>query len=74
MEVIFTLLLICLLKRKKEAEASHKTTTPTRTKSTENNVANLTKSPSRTSPVVSTGSSTSITSPSENSTEHKGDK
>ncbi|KOX72242.1 hypothetical protein WN51_01104, partial [Melipona quadrifasciata] len=60
--------------RKKEAEASHKTTTPTRTKSTENNVANLTKSPSRTSPVVSTGSSTSITSPSENSTEHKGDK
>ncbi|CAD1475959.1 unnamed protein product, partial [Heterotrigona itama] len=62
------------LQRKKETEASHKTTTPTRTKSTENNVANLTKSPSRTSPVVSTGSSTSITSPSENSTEHKGDK
>ncbi|XP_016918894.1 centrosomal protein of 104 kDa isoform X1 [Apis cerana] len=62
------------LERKKEIEASHKTTTPTRTKSTENNVANLTKSPSRTSPVVSTGSSTSITSPSENSTEHKGDK
>lgn len=62
------------LERKKEIEASHKTTTPTRTKSTENNVANLTKSPSRTSPVVSTGSSTSITSPSENSAEHKGDK
>ncbi|XP_034174442.1 centrosomal protein of 104 kDa isoform X2 [Osmia lignaria lignaria] len=62
------------LQRKKETEASHKTTTPTRTKSTENNVANLTKSPSRTSPVVSTGSSTSITSPSENSTEYKGDK
>ncbi|XP_076374958.1 centrosomal protein of 104 kDa isoform X1 [Megalopta genalis] len=62
------------LQRKKEAEACHKTTTPTRTKTTENNVANLTKSPSRTSPVVSTGSSTSITSPSENSTDHKGDK
>ncbi|KAG7213695.1 hypothetical protein KM043_002936 [Ampulex compressa] len=63
------------LQRKKESESSHKsTTTPTRTKSTENNVANLTKSPSRTSPVVSTGSSTSITSPSENSTDHKGDK
>ncbi|OAD62722.1 hypothetical protein WN48_07538, partial [Eufriesea mexicana] len=62
------------LQRKKESETSNKTTTPTQTKSTENNVANLTKSPSRTSPVVSTGSSTSITSPSENSTEHKGDK
>ncbi|KAL6434985.1 hypothetical protein ACFW04_005258 [Cataglyphis niger] len=63
------------LQRKKEAESSHKaTTTPTRTKSTENNVSNLTKSPSRSSPVVSTGSSTSITSPSENSIDHKGDK
>ncbi|XP_024891189.1 centrosomal protein of 104 kDa isoform X1 [Temnothorax curvispinosus] len=63
------------LQRKKEAESTHKaTTTPTRTRSTENNVTNLTKSPSRSSPVVSTGSSTSITSPSENSTDHKGDK
>ncbi|XP_029665508.1 centrosomal protein of 104 kDa isoform X4 [Formica exsecta] len=63
------------LQRKKEAESTHKaTTTPTRTKSTENNVTNLTKSPSRSSPVVSTGSSTSITSPSENSIDHKGDK
>jgi len=61
--------------RKKETESTHKpTTTPTRTKSTENNVVNLTKSPSRSSPVVSTGSSTSITSPSENSTDYKGDK
>ncbi|KAI4498659.1 hypothetical protein M0802_006365 [Mischocyttarus mexicanus] len=63
------------LQRKKEAESGHKaTTTPTRTKSTENNVTELTKSPQRTSPVVSTGSSTSITSPSENSTDHKGNK
>ncbi|KYN20671.1 hypothetical protein ALC57_06988 [Trachymyrmex cornetzi] len=63
------------LQRKKEAESTHKaTTTPTRTRSTENNVTNLTKSPSRSSPVVSTGSSTSITSPSENSVDHKGDK
>ncbi|XP_011351568.1 centrosomal protein of 104 kDa isoform X4 [Ooceraea biroi] len=63
------------LQRKKEAESTHKaTTTPTRNKSTENNVVNSTKSPSRSSPVVSTGSSTSITSPSENSTDYKGDK
>lgn len=49
-------------------------TTPTRGKLPENNIVHLTKSPPRTSPVVSTGSSTSVTSPSENSADHKGDK
>ncbi|XP_043267514.1 centrosomal protein of 104 kDa isoform X2 [Venturia canescens] len=63
------------VQRKKETEPTQKTTaTPTRTKSMDNNVASLAKSPPRTSPVVSTESSTSVTSPSENSTDHKGDK
>ncbi|XP_066594183.1 centrosomal protein of 104 kDa [Prorops nasuta] len=63
------------LQRKRELDNNHKsTTTPTRTKSIDNNAANLTKSPSRGSPLMSTGSSTSITSPSENSADHKGDK
>ncbi|XP_034949351.1 centrosomal protein of 104 kDa isoform X2 [Chelonus insularis] len=64
------------LQRKKELESNQKSTvTPTRTKSIDNNVSNLTKSPSRSSPVhVSTESSTSVTSPSENSGDYKGDK
>ncbi|XP_015591563.1 centrosomal protein of 104 kDa isoform X2 [Cephus cinctus] len=63
------------LQRKKELESNQKpTTTPTRTKSTENHVANITKSPPRTSPAVSTASSTSITSPSENSADQKREK
>ncbi|XP_044599316.1 centrosomal protein of 104 kDa isoform X1 [Cotesia glomerata] len=64
------------LQRKKEMESTQKsTTTPTCTKSIDNNVTNSTKSPSRASPVqISTESSTSVTSPSDNSTDHKGDK
>lgn len=63
------------LQRKKEMETSQKPmTTPTRTRSMDSNVASLTKSPPRASPPVSTGSSTSVTSPSDNSADHKGDK
>ncbi|KAG8037489.1 hypothetical protein G9C98_005699 [Cotesia typhae] len=64
------------LQRKKEMESTQKsTTTPTCTKSIDNNVSNSTKSPSRASPIqISTESSTSVTSPSDNSTDHKGDK
>ncbi|XP_033225058.1 centrosomal protein of 104 kDa isoform X2 [Belonocnema kinseyi] len=63
------------LQRKKEMEASQRPTrTPTRTSSIDNSVVSLTKSPPVASPPVSTGSSTSVTSPSDNSAEHKGDK
>ncbi|XP_051160531.1 centrosomal protein of 104 kDa [Leptopilina boulardi] len=63
------------LQRKKEMETGQKSMmTPTRTRSIDSNVASLTKSPPRTSPPVSTGSSTSVTSPSDNSGDHKGDK
>ena len=56
-------------------EANKKPTTmPTRTRSIDSNVASITKSPPRVSPPVSTGSSTSVTSPSDNSAGHKGDK
>ncbi|KAK0170867.1 hypothetical protein PV328_008662 [Microctonus aethiopoides] len=73
------------LQRKKELESTSQasTVTPTnqsRNKSINNNyndTANVTKtsSPSRASPVnVSTESSTNVTSPSENSGDHRGDK
>ncbi|XP_015519363.2 centrosomal protein of 104 kDa [Neodiprion lecontei] len=62
------------LQRKKDLETSQKTTTPVHTKLVENNEASIAKSPPRSSPVVSTSSSISITSPSDNSSDHKGDK
>ncbi|XP_012271377.1 centrosomal protein of 104 kDa [Orussus abietinus] len=62
------------LQRKKEQEACQKSTTPTRIKPMDSNITNITKSPPRTSPAVSSESSVSITSPSDGSTDQKGDK
>ncbi|KAF7990486.1 hypothetical protein HCN44_000291 [Aphidius gifuensis] len=63
------------LQRKKELEAVRKST-PTRSKSVDNNGPSVKfSSPSRSkSPIISTESSTSVTSPSDNSIDHKGDK